>query len=263
MRPIQPKQLTSLSVTERMQLIEEHADSVDVPTELNPDLHRAYQISTVLEPALSGFIQEQIQADTSRGSIFLGDRQFAAIAHACEQFANLFIETIPSSVRSLEEMESEPRNLYELCGAVVFAESNSISRQLSGSMGNLWETIANISPYAINPEDDLGIKITGIDSIILDRGQGLPIFVQIKTQRNTLTGSQLPRSRSELELHQKRLFAAAFCTGGSWTFSSPNVPRACGSKFWSMLGIDYEILKSCVKEMVLKIQSAYVQLRQT
>jgi hypothetical protein len=169
---------------------------------------------------------------------------------------------MPTLMRSPAEMESNPRNLYEMCGAAVFVESNSISRNLSTTMGNLWETIANISPYVVGPERDFGIKITGIDSIILSGGKGAPIFVQIKTQRNTLTGSQAPRSRRELELHQRRLFAAAFCTGGSWTFSSPSVPCVCGAEFWNMVELDYEFLKFHVKQTILKIQSAYIALQQ-
>lgn len=262
MQPIQADQLIPLSISARLKLIEEAASLVNVPVELNSDLHRAYQISSVLTPALPEFIQHQIQMDISQGSILEQDRQSTAIANECEQFANRFIATIPALVRSPAEMEASPRNLYELCGAAVFVESNSISRQLSRPMGDLWETIANISPYAISPEKDFGIKITGIDSILLSQGRGAPVFVQIKTQRNTLTGSQAPRSRSELELHQNRLFAAAFCTGGNWTFSSTSIPRACGAEFWSMVGLDYELLKFHVKQMILKIQAAYIDFQQ-
>ncbi|MGI0489298.1 hypothetical protein ACN4EK_28120 [Pantanalinema rosaneae CENA516] len=262
MQPIQAAQLIPLSVTARLHLIEDYASLVNIPAELHPDFHRAYQIATVLTPALPAFIQHQIQLDVSQGSIFQQERQSLAIANECEEFADRFIRLMPSLVRSPAAMSANPRNLYELCGAAVFVESNSISRQLSRPMGDLWETIANISPYAISPEKDFGIKITGIDAVILRQGQGLPVFVQIKTQRNTLTGSQAPRSRSELELHQHRLFAAAFCTGGSWTFSSPSIPRACGAEFWSMIGLDYELLKLHVKRMILNIQTAYVEFQQ-
>ena len=207
------------------------------------------------------FIQHQIQEDISQESILDKDCQSKAIAHECEQFANRFIASMSVLVRSPAEMESSPRNLYEMCGASVFAESNSISRNLSTKMGELWEIIANISPYTASPEKDFGLKITGVDSIILCKGKGSPVFVQIKTQRNTLTGSQAPRSRLELELHQHRLFAAAFCTGDSWTFSSQNIPRVCGADFWEMVGLDYELLKLHVKQMVLKIQSAYMEIQ--
>lgn len=162
---------------------------------LGSDLHCAYQISSVLTPAFPEFIQHQIQVDISHGSTLEPERQPTAISNECEQLANRCIATIPARVRSPAEMEVSPRNLYELCGAAVFVESNSISRQLSRPMGDRWETIANISPYAISPEKDFGIKVTGIDSVLLNQGKGDPVFVQIKTQRNTLTGSQAPRSK--------------------------------------------------------------------
>lgn len=235
---------------------------VNVPTNLDSGLDLAYRIATVLTPALADFVQDQVQRDQMQGSILERGQQSTAIANECEQFADTFIRSMSALVRSPAEMESSPRNLYEMCGAAVFAESNLISRTLSTSMGDLWETLANISPYAVSPERDFGLKITGIDSIIFQNGEGLPIFVQIKTQRNTLTGSQSPRSRRELEIHQQRLFAAAFCTGDGWTFSSPNIPRACGAEFWSMVGLDYDLLKLHVKQMILKIQSAYVSLQQ-
>jgi hypothetical protein len=262
MQLIQAVQLIPLSISERSQLLKQYAIAIDVPAEINSELHNSYQIATVLTPALPDFIKHQIQEDISQGSVLESDRQSLVIATECEQFADRFIAVMPTLVRSPTQMETNPRNLYEMCGAAVFVESNSISRNLSTKMGELWERIVNISPYAVSPERDFGLKITGSDSIILAGGNGEPIFVQIKTQRNTLTGSQAPRSRRELELHQHRLFAAAFCTGGSWTFSSTNIPRVCGAEFWTMVGLDYELLKFHVKQTILKIQSAYIELQQ-
>jgi hypothetical protein len=262
MQPVQATRLIPLSIAARAQAIEEYASLVNVPAEINSELHRAYQIATVLTPALPDFIRHQIQGDISQGSVLESDRQSIAIATECEQFAERFIALMSTLVRSPAEMESSPRNLYEMCGAAVFVESNSISRNLSTKMGDLWEKIVKISPYAVSPERDFGLKITGIDSIILCGGKGEPIFVQIKTQRNTLTGSQVTRSRRELELHQHQLFAAAFCTGGSWTFSSTSIPRVCGAEFWTMVELDYELLKFYVKQMILKIQAAYIALQQ-
>jgi hypothetical protein len=263
MQLVQAAQLIPLSISARAQLIAEYASVVNMPAELNSDLHRAYQIAAVLTPALPDFIQHQIQVDIAQGSVLVQEQQSTAIATECEQFADRFIASMPALVRSPEEMELNPVNLYELCGAAVFAESNSISRKLSRPMGNLWETIANISPYAVSPEKDFGLKITGIDSVLLCNGQGSPVFVQIKTQRNTLTGGHTSRVINELGLHTHMLFAAAFCTG-NWTFSSrnTNIRRVCGAKFWSMAGLDYELLKFHVKQMILKIQSAYVELQQ-
>jgi hypothetical protein len=262
MQPVQASQIIPLPISARAQLILEHASLVNIPTGIDSNLHLAYQISQVLMLILPDFIKYQVQRDIAQGSVLERESQFNAIANECEKFSDQFIASIPEFVRTPVEMESSPRNLYEMCGAAIFVESNSISRSLSTAMGNLWETIANISPYAVSPEKDFGLKITGIDSIVLPNGEGSPIFVQIKTQRNTLTGSQTSRSRRELEIHEQRLFAAAVCTGGSWTFSSSSIPRACGAEFWYMVGLDYNLLKSHVKQMILKIQSNYVALQQ-
>jgi len=77
MQSISATELLRLSVEARSQSIENHASSVNVPGNINSDLHRAYQISTVLTPALPDFIQHQIQADIShaRGSILRIRRQ--------------------------------------------------------------------------------------------------------------------------------------------------------------------------------------------
>ncbi|MFS0518709.1 hypothetical protein ACEYW6_28985 [Nostoc sp. UIC 10607] len=124
MQPIQAVQLLPLSISARARLIEEYASLIDVPAEINSDLHRAYKVATVLTPSLPDFIQHQIQVDISQGSVLERDRQSTAIANECEQFADRFIGSMPAFVRSPAEMESSPRNLYEMCGAAVFVESN-------------------------------------------------------------------------------------------------------------------------------------------
>ncbi|NEO87662.1 MAG: hypothetical protein F6J87_25895 [Spirulina sp. SIO3F2] len=258
MQFLQASDLIPLSPSARAQLVLETIDSVKVPRKVRSELHLAYKISTVLTPALPDFIQHQIQIDAAQGTVLERIAQSNAIAAECDQFSNQFINSVPGLVRSKAEREAAPSNLYEMAGADLFTVSNSISRKLSTAMGSLWERIADISPYSISPERDFHLKITGVDSIIMSHGSGLPTFVQIKTQRNTLTGSQSNRSKTELKLHDNRLFAAAFCTGGSWTFSGSGIRRVCGADFWELLGLDYETLESHVKQMILKIQTAYM-----
>jgi hypothetical protein len=230
MQSIQAHDLMPLSIQARAKLIKQHADLVDVPSRVNSDLHRAYQLASVLTPVLPDFIKHQIREDIASGSILTDSRQSTAIADKCEQFSENLIALIPKLVRSSEEMELSPRNLYEMCGATEFIKSNSISRALSTRMGELWEKIARISPAAVSPEQDFGLKITGIDIIICPQSTQIPIFTQLKTACGTLTGSQVPRSRSELGIHEHSLFAAAFCLE-PWTFGSPTIQRCCGSQF--------------------------------
>ena len=204
---MEASQLLSSSINSRAKLIKEHANSVSAPSGLDSVLHEAYCLSSVIEPVLPDFFALQIQSDLGSNSVLEASRQSAEIERTCKIFSDSFIRSMETSSKTPEEMMSSPRNLYEMCGAAVLAESNSISRKLSTAMGNLWEVIASISPYAVSPEVDFGLKITGVDAIICD-GQSPPTFVQIKTQRNTLTGSQKNRSSSELKMHKHRLFAA-------------------------------------------------------
>ena len=263
MKPIEASQLIPLSSSDRAKLILEHTKSVDIPPEIekhNEDIQRAYRISIILTPVLLDFFREQIQRDQNQESVLKKEKQSNLISQKCQEFGKQFIKSMLASKRTPQDMESNPLNLYEMCGAAIFAQSNSISRTLSTKMGDLWENIVNISPYAVSPGQDFGLRINGIDSIILPDGEKTPIFVQLKTARGTLTGSQVPRSRVELGIHKKALFAVAFSLG-QWTFSSTEIPRVCGEQFWNLIKLDYPLLKSHVKEMILKIESAYVEVQ--
>jgi hypothetical protein len=135
-----------------------------------------------------------------------------------------------------EPIADQPLNFYDLVKASKLARANKVSRLISTYLGTAWEEMAALSLFALRPEIEFGQRITGIDLVILD-GDKLR-HTQVKTQRNTLTGSQVKRARSELALHEAPLFAAAFAVG-SWTFSSPTVERLDGTAFWTKLAIDY------------------------
>ncbi|OCQ92191.1 hypothetical protein AMR42_15615 [Limnothrix sp. PR1529] len=249
--------LRSLSLGDRAALIDSYAKSITVPPQIKPSLQTTYQRATAIKPLLLDYCREQITADRQSNSVLDRQNQSEAIAQKCHAFAQQFIDSIPSLVRSPRQAAENPKNLYELCGATLFTASNAISRSLSTKMGQLWEDLAKISPYTISPEKDFGIKITGIDIIIFEVGQTNPIFTQLKTTPGTLTGSQKPRSQEELAIHEFSLFAAAFCLG-TWNFSSPTIPRACGQKFWSKIGIEYELVEDSIKTMILDIEAAYL-----
>ena len=133
-----------------------------------------------------------------------------------------------------------------------------MTRTLSTRMGLLWEDISNISPYVIIPEFEFGIKITGVDIVILS--QKIVKFAQLKTLRGTLTGSQIPRAKKELGIHQNPLFIAAFDLG-QWTFpKNPNIPRIAGKEFWNSIHIDYDLVENNVRNMLQKIDKAFAEL---
>lgn len=94
-------------------------------------------------------------------------------------------------------------------------------------MGHLWERIANISPYVISPRIEFGVEVPAIDLIILANRIE---FAQIKTKRDTLTGSHRNRTYKELSLYENPLFVACFDLGG-WHFNHPIIPTVSGEEF--------------------------------
>ncbi len=142
-----------------------------------------------------------------------------------------------------------------MSGATDFAKINIILRSLSTSMGLLWEDLAILSKVAISTEKEFDIKINGIDVIFLKDNK--PYYAQIKTLEGTLTGSQVPRSESELNLHENSYFVSAFKTGTPWTFNSKIINKLVGKEFWSLIDLDYDFILEQVKKMILEIQDNY------
>lgn len=145
-------------------------------------------------------------------------------------------------------------NLFELVGAMKLVRANSVSRLVSTHLGSAWEEMAALSHLAISPEADFGVRLKGIDIVFLEGG--FLRHTQIKTQKNTLTGSQKGRSISELQLHPRPLFAAAFDVA-AWTFppkSSCGIDRVAGKEFWSKLGLPYEDVLGAARDCFLGLE---------
>ena len=115
-----------------------------------------------------------------------------------------------------EPSTENAKNLFELVGAKKLVRANSVSRLVSTHLGSAWEEMAALSHLAVSPEADFGVRLKGVDIVFLEGG--FLRHTQIKTQKNTLTGSQGGHSTSELEIHPRPVFAAAFDVA-SWTFT--------------------------------------------
>jgi hypothetical protein len=153
-----------------------------------------------------------------------------------------------------EPSTEDAANLFELVGAMKLVRANSVSRLVSTHLGSAWEAMAALSHLAISPEIDFGVRLKGIDIVFLEGGYLR--HTQIKTQRNTLTGSQKGRSISELQLHPRPLFAAAFDVA-AWTFPpkiSSGVERVAGAVFWSKLGIDYSDVVGAARDCFITLE---------
>lgn len=161
--------------------------------------------------------------------------------------------------KTILESAAEPSgknaaNLFELVGAVKLVKANKASRLVSTHLGSAWEEMAALSHLAVSPEADFGVRLKGVDIVFLEAG--FLRHTQIKTQKNTLTGSQAGRSSSELELHPRPVFAAAFDVA-TWTFTpkqdSP-IERIAGSLFWQKLGIEYADVVEAARDCFLGLE---------
>ena len=153
-----------------------------------------------------------------------------------------------------ESADENATNLFELVGAMKLVRANCVSRVVSTHLGSAWEEMAALSHLAISPEIDFGVRLKGVDIVFLEGGYLR--HTQIKTQKNTLTGSQKGRSISELRLHPRPLFAAAFDVA-SWTFppkASSGVERVAGAAFWSKLGIDYGEIVGAARNCFISLE---------
>ncbi len=88
--------------------------------------------------------------------------------------------------------------------------------------------------------------------------QGLIKYTQIKTKKDTLTGSQKDRSIDELKIHPYSIFAAALDMGSSWTISAKSVQDytiqlMAGHSFWSSINLDYDLILTKVAKTIKEL----------
>ena len=156
------------------------------------------------------------------------------IPNTFEQFTN---DVLPE-LKSLRDMACEKNeNIYQLSHATNLSAANAITRTYSTKLGLLWERIANLSPNVTSPELDFGFKIPEVDVVVLYESN--LYYTQLKTQKNTLTGSQGHRTIAELTAFEHHWFVACIETNASWT-APKTLNRLLGRQFWSKIGIDYD-----------------------
>ncbi|MBV6624350.1 MAG: hypothetical protein KI793_15650 [Rivularia sp. (in: Bacteria)] len=253
--------LIPLSVLERKALVLQYASTIDATDILDKSLCSAYKYGKVISLIAEDYFKCQIEQDTLGDSVLKTKRQSKLIKNQIEIFTTDFIDWLVKYFETQKvtlKNNPNPRNIYELCGASLLVTSNSVTRQLNTRMGKLWEGISNISPYVIIPELEFGAKVTGVDIVILSNGT--VHFAQLKTQKNTLTGSQAPRAKKELGIHENSLFCAAFDLSG-WTFpQNDKIPRIAGKAFWDKIQIDYSTVETYTRNMLQRIDKVYAEL---
>ena len=249
-----------MSKIERKQFLQKEAAKLDSPESLDNDLVDAYKFSSVINSFILDYFQLCVSNDLSQpeGSILNDQNLIKSIKKVTAEYHAKGSATLTNSLTSVEAIQNSAKNIYEISGALRLASGNNITRTLSTIMGAMWEELANISPYAVNPESEFNIAIKGVDLILFNKDRNLVEYAQLKTQKNTLTGSQKHRSVKELELHDNPLFCAAFSSNSRWTFNHDTIPRIEGREFWERIGMRYDLVLNAVKALVLELEKEYV-----
>lgn len=225
---------------------------------LPPETKKSAILRDILNPILPEFFQQQVNNESN--VFFDAEQRAILLTEIIDEFALKAKAELRVAFKNfLKRSSTEPKNIYELAEALSLGFANNATRTLSTKLGSVWERIATLSPYAINPEIDLGLKITGID-LIMWIDQEI-CYAQLKTQRNTLTGSQKPRSISELEVFNKPYFCVCFDTKASWTFPEHGkITRVCGADFWSLLRFEYPLIIDVLRRLMVPVEQEYNRL---
>ena len=171
----------------------------------------------------------------------------------------LFDEFQKKFINEITEKITNPKESVFTSGMTPnLSAANTFTRSLSTKFGNIFEDIACLSPKVISSEKNFEkTKITGVDILIVEASKREIIFSQVKTAKGTLTGSQAPRSESELSVFRKGIFCAALNMGG-WTFNSQQIERKSGSEFWELVGInEYEFIKQKAEKMFGELEELF------
>lgn len=165
-------------------------------------------------------------------------------------------DVIPELAQKIQDSCNNVNNVYQLANAEKLSSANTITRTYSTKLGLLWERIASLSPNVISPEIELGYKIPEVDIIVLYND--VLYYTQLKTQKNTLTGSQTKRTVDELTAFPNHFFVACIDTNCSSTIPS-GLNKLVGSEFWNIIGFDYnnEILP-CLTKSIQAVESFYI-----
>lgn len=192
------------------------------------------------------------------GKVYTEDEIRQLIAKKGDRKAELsktfdaFTKSVIPELRALKiGICKKQKNVYQLANAIGLSSANAITRTYSTKLGLLWERIADLAPNVISPELDLGYKIPEVDIIVLNKEDGQLYYAQLKTQKNTLTGSQSKRTTVELSAYKHHWFVACIKTKCKSTMPS-SLNRLVGKDFWDKIGIDYS--REIVPNLITSIQ---------
>ncbi|MDJ0844419.1 hypothetical protein [Crocosphaera sp.] len=225
-------------------------DSIKVTQSIPKTLQRDYQIARTLD----NYLEDYFKIHSQSQSISNFDQEIDKIL---DQFIK---EVINGTYQEKDKFrkgsnikKKKFKNIFEFSKSENLYLSNIYTRFISENLGHKLEDIANLSNNVYVPDKELGISIKGIDLIIYD--QGLIKYTQLKTKKDTLTGSQKDRSIAELSIHPYSIFAAALNMGNSLTVSKKsvenyNIEVLVGNSFWSLINLDYDLILNKIAKAI-------------
>ncbi len=235
-------------------------DSINLPQNIPESLKEDYKIARTLDNYLEDY--------------FDINNQFTSISNVdikIDKILAKFIKEVMDGVsqekdkfrKAMNTKKKRYKNIFEFSKSENLYLSNIYTRFISENLGHKLEEIANLSNNVYIPDQELGINIKGIDLIIYD--QGLIKYTQLKTKKDTLTGSQKDRSITELSIHPHSIFAAALNMGNSLTISKKsvenyNIELLVGDSFWSLINLDYNLILNKIAKAIKFLYKKFYSL---
>ncbi|ACK64191.1 conserved hypothetical protein [Rippkaea orientalis PCC 8801] len=223
---------------------------IKVPKDLAKNLVDTYQLCRVLDDYLYDYFPDSLPKQISLNIHDEIDKIMAI-------FKDEVLQGLGQEKQKFRQISRTSnkrfKNIFEFSGSENLYLSNIYTRFISENLGHKFEDIANLSNQVYIPNQELGIKLKGVDLIIYD--QGVIKYTQLKTKKDTLTGSQKDRSIEELKIHPYSIFAAALDMGSSWTISSKsvqnyNIELMAGHSFWSLINLEYHLILDKVAKTI-------------
>lgn len=238
-----------------LQAITNEKDTIVIPDILPQDqeLRNAYQIARILDKYLPDYFSRmnksltltEIEQKIDKILVKFKQEVLFALSQEKDKFR-----------KEIRENKTTFKNIFEFAGCENLYLSNLYTRFISENMGHKLEDIAGIANNVFLPDRELDIKIKGIDLIIFHEEKIK--YTQLKTKKDTLTGSQSSRSINELKIHPFSIFAVALDMGNNWTINKAScekyqIERLAGESFWSLLNLDYNLILNKLAKTIREI----------
>ena len=222
-------------------VIQQQKGQITLPSAFpnDADLRNTYQVARALDPLLLDYFNN-LSFTIEKEQIQQGIESILT-RFKVEILTSLHTKTL-SAQKEKNAKNQRFSNIFEFAGCRKLYLSSIYTRVISENLGHKIEEIANLSPYIFNPEFELSISLKGIDFIVF--WQTDLYYGQMKTKKDTLTGSQGSRSINELRIHPRSMFIAALDMGAGTNPSKKKAEAAgirleVGESFWSKIGIVY------------------------